>query len=103
LKRVERKGVLNMQMLVVRLLSLSSSSLKCAKGKVYNEKMQFAQTIIHDIHRIGTYAIDFLHKSRRSWCVKDQIRLGATLVDPVIKELKENKVVEQHFVEAKAT
>jgi hypothetical protein len=60
-----------MQMPVVRLLPLSSSSLKCVKGKVYNEKMKFAQTIIHDIHRIGTYAIDFLHKNRRSWCVKD--------------------------------
>jgi len=81
-------------MLVVKLLLLFSSFLKCAKGKMYNEKMQFAQTIIHDIHRIRTYAIDFLHKSRRSWCVKDQIRLGATLVDLVIEELKENKVVE---------
>ncbi len=38
LKRTE-KGVLNIQPLVVRLLSHSSSSSECIKGKVYNEKI----------------------------------------------------------------
>jgi hypothetical protein len=43
----------------------SSSSSKCAKGKAYNEKIQFAQMIIHDINIIGTFAIEFLQKSKR--------------------------------------
>jgi len=34
-----KKGVLNIQTLVVKLMSHSSSSSKCAKGKVYNEKI----------------------------------------------------------------
>ncbi len=40
--RRAKKGMLNIQPLVVRLLSHSSSSSKCAKGKAYNEKIQFA-------------------------------------------------------------
>jgi hypothetical protein len=39
LRKAERKGVLNIQPLVVRLPSHSSSSSECAKGKVYNEKI----------------------------------------------------------------
>jgi hypothetical protein len=38
LKRVKR-GVLNIQPLAIRSPSHSSSSLKCAEGKVYNEKI----------------------------------------------------------------
>jgi len=38
LRRVKREGVLNTQLLVVRL-SPHSSSLKCVKGKVYNENI----------------------------------------------------------------
>jgi hypothetical protein len=39
LKRVE-KGVLNIQLLAIRLsLHNSSSSSKCAEGKAYNEKI----------------------------------------------------------------
>jgi hypothetical protein len=58
--------VLNIQPLAERSLSHSSSSLKCAKGKTYNENMQFVQMIIHEIYRIGTSVVEFLHKSRRS-------------------------------------
>jgi hypothetical protein len=38
-KRVEREGILNIQPLAIRLPLHSSSSLECAKGKVYNEKI----------------------------------------------------------------
>jgi len=41
-KRVEREGMLNIQPLAIRLPPHSSSSLECAKRKVYNEKIQFA-------------------------------------------------------------
>jgi hypothetical protein len=37
----EEKGVLNIELLVVKSLSHSSSSSKCAKWKAYNEKIQF--------------------------------------------------------------
>jgi hypothetical protein len=41
-----------------------------------------------------------LCKSKRSWRARKQIGLGATSIDLVfIKELKEDEVVEQHFVE----
>jgi hypothetical protein len=40
-----KKGVLNIQLLVVKLPPRSSSS-ECAEGKVYNENIQFVQTII---------------------------------------------------------
>ncbi len=42
--------MLNIQSLVVRSPPHSSLSSKCAEGKLYNEKMQFAQTIIHNIY-----------------------------------------------------
>ncbi len=58
--------MLNIQLLVV-WSSLHSSSSKCAKRKVYNEKIQFAQTIIHDIDQIGTSEVEFLHKSKKHW------------------------------------
>jgi hypothetical protein len=67
LKRVKCEGVLNIQLLVVRSLPHSSSSSECVEGKVYNEKMQFAQMIIHDIYRTRTFAIEFLRKSKRNW------------------------------------
>jgi hypothetical protein len=38
LRRIEREEVLNIQPLVVRSLP-HSSSLECAEGKVYNEKI----------------------------------------------------------------
>jgi hypothetical protein len=42
LRRVERKGMLNIYPLVVRLSLHSSSFSEGAKGKAYNEKIQIA-------------------------------------------------------------
>jgi hypothetical protein len=51
--------------------------------------------IIHDTDAIGTFVIDFLHRSGRHWCAKKQIRPGVTSIDLVfIEELKEDEVVE---------
>jgi hypothetical protein len=72
--------VLNIQSLVVRSPLHSSSPLECAKRKAYNDKMQFAQTIIHNIYRTRTFVVEFLHKSRRSWHAREWTRLRATLV-----------------------
>jgi hypothetical protein len=97
LRRAKKEGVLNIQLLVIRSLPHSSSSLECVEGKTYNEKMQFVQMIIHDIYRIGTYVVEFLCRrlSRRSWCARKQIGQGATLVDPVfIEESEEDEGVE---------
>ncbi len=72
LRRVERKRALNIQPLAISSPShSSSSSLECAERKVYNEKIPFAQMIIHDIDTIGTSTIEFLHKSERCWCVRE--------------------------------
>jgi hypothetical protein len=70
LRRTKHEGMLNIQPLVVRLLLHSSSYLECAEGKAYNEKIQFAQTMILDIDMIGTFVFEFLHKSKRHWCVR---------------------------------
>ncbi len=56
---------MNIQSLVVRLLSNSSSFLKCVEGKTYNEKIQFAQMIIQDIYKIRTYVVEFLAKQKK--------------------------------------
>ncbi len=37
----------------------SPSFLECEEGKAYNEKMQFAHTIIQDIYRSKTYVVEF--------------------------------------------
>jgi hypothetical protein len=58
--------MLNIQPLVVRLPSHSSSSSESAEGKTYNEKMQFVQIIIHDIYKTKTFAIEYLRISKRS-------------------------------------
>jgi hypothetical protein len=63
LKRVERKRALNIQPLAISSSSHSSSSSECAEAKEYNEKISFAQMIIHDIDTIGTSTTEFLHKS----------------------------------------
>ncbi len=84
-------------MLVVRSQLHSSSSLECVEGKAYNEKMQFSQTIIHNIYRTKTLAIEFLCRSKRNWHAKEHIGLGVTLVDLVfIEESEEDKAMEQH-------
>ncbi len=49
LRKVEREGMLNIQPLVVRSPPHSSSFSECVERKAYNEKLQFAQTIIQDI------------------------------------------------------
>jgi hypothetical protein len=42
-----------------------------------------------------------LQRSIRSWCVREQTKLGTTLIDPMfIEESKEDEAMEQHFVEA---
>ncbi len=59
------------------------------------------QTIIQDINTIGTFEVEFLHKSKRCWHAREHIRPRATLVDPLfIEESEEDEAVEQHFVEA---
>jgi hypothetical protein len=73
LRKVERKGVLNIQLLVIRSPPHSSSSWECVEGKVYNEKIKFVQMIIQDINIIGTFAIEFLCRSKRCWCVRDKL------------------------------
>ncbi len=97
--RAER-GMLNIQLLVVRLLLHSSSSLECVERKAYNEKIQFAQTIIQDINTIGTFIVEFLCESKQHWHVREQIGLRTTLIDLVcIEELEEDEVEEHHFVD----
>ncbi len=71
LRRTKREGMLHIQPLAIKLSLHSSSSLECAKRKAYNEKMQFAQMIIHDIYRIRTSIVEFFNRSRRSWHVKE--------------------------------
>jgi hypothetical protein len=60
--------------------------------------------IIHDIYKIGTSVVEFLHISKRSWCAREQTKPRVTLVDPVfIKESEEDEDVEQHFVETQTS
>jgi hypothetical protein len=62
---------------------------------MYNEKMQFVQTVIHNIYRTRTSTFEFLRKSKRSWCTREEIGPGVTLVDlMVVEELEEDEVVE---------
>jgi hypothetical protein len=66
LRKTKRARVLNIQLLAIRSLPHSPSSLECEESKAYNEKMQFAHMIIQDIYKIGTFIVEFLHKCRRS-------------------------------------
>jgi hypothetical protein len=60
LRRAEHEGVLNIQTLATGSPPhSSSSSSECAEGKAYNEKIQFAQMIIHDINTIRTFVVEF--------------------------------------------
>jgi hypothetical protein len=95
--------VLNIKLLAIRSSPHSSSSSECEEGKTYNEKMQFSHTIIHDIYRTRTFAIEFLWRSKRSWRASEQKGPRITLVDPMfIEELEEDEAMEQQFVEAQA-
>jgi len=71
LKIAKRKGLLNIQLLVIRSSPHSSSMLECVKGKVYNEKIQFVQIIIEDINKTRTFVIEFLRISKKSWHPKE--------------------------------
>jgi hypothetical protein len=59
LRRVEHEGMLNIQLLVIRSLLHSTSSLECVEGKTYNENMKFVQMIIHYICRTRTSVVEF--------------------------------------------
>jgi hypothetical protein len=54
-----KHGALNIQLLAIRSPPHSSSSLECQEGKVYNEKMQFMQTIIHNIYKTRKSVVEF--------------------------------------------
>ncbi len=71
LRIAERKGMLNIQPLVVRSSPHSSSFLECVKRRAYNEKIQFVQTIIQDIDTTRKYVVEFLCKSRQCWCSRE--------------------------------
>jgi hypothetical protein len=74
----------------------SPSFSECEEGKAYNEKMQFAHTIIEDIYKFETYAVEFLCICRKGcWNSSEQAKPRATLVDLMnIEKSKENKGVE---------
>ncbi len=73
----------------------SPSFSKCEEGKMYNEKMQFLHTIIQNIYKSGTFAIEFLHKHERGWSSNVQVGPRVTLVNLMnIKELEEDEGVE---------
>ncbi len=72
-----------------------TSSSKRAKGKSYNEKIQFAKMIIQYINITRTYVVEFLCRSKRCWCVKEQIGPRATSIDVMfIEESQEDKAME---------
>jgi hypothetical protein len=80
--------------LVIGLSPHSSSFSEGAEEKMCNEKIEFMQIIIHDIDRSKTFAVGFLHKSKRHWHANAYTGLGATLVDQMfIEELEEDEVV----------
>jgi hypothetical protein len=86
----------NIQPLAIRLSSHSPSSLECEEGKAYNEKIQFAHTIIQDIYKTETSIVKFLCKHKRGWSSSVQTRLRATSMDLVnIEQYEDDKGVEQ--------
>ncbi len=57
--------------------------------------MQFAQTIIQNICRTKTSAVEFLRRHKRGWSSSVQVGPRATLVDPVnIEKLEGDEGVE---------
>jgi hypothetical protein len=96
LRRAESIGVLNIQPLAIRLSSHSPSSLECEEGKTYNEKIQFAHSIIQDIYKTETSTVKFLCKRKKGWSLSVQTRLRATSMDLMnIEKYEEDKGVEQ--------
>jgi hypothetical protein len=101
LRKAQRKEMLNILHLVVKLSPHSSSFLECVERKAYNEKIQFAKTTIQDIDITGTYVVEFLRKSKRHWHARKPTRPRITSIDPVsIEESKEDETKEHHFVGA---
>ncbi len=93
--------MLNIQPLAIKSLPHSSSSSACAKGKVYNEKIQLVHMIIQDIKTIGTSTVEFLCRSKQCWRAREQIGPRVTLIDlACIEESEEEEVEKHHFVEA---
>ncbi len=66
LRIAKQEGMLNIQPLALKLPPhSSSSSSECVKGKAYDEKIHFVQTIIQDINTTRTYVVEFLDISKR--------------------------------------
>jgi hypothetical protein len=65
--------MLNIQLLIVRSSLHSSTSLECVEVKAYKENIQFVYMIIQDINTTGTSLIEFLHRRKQHWCVREQI------------------------------
>ncbi len=101
LRRAKREGMLNIQSLVMKLSLIHHHLWNVQEGRhIYNEKLQFAQTIIQNIYITGTFIVEFLCKGKRHWRARKQTGPRATSVDIVFtEELEEDEVVEQHFVE----
>jgi hypothetical protein len=62
LRRGGSAGMINIQLLVMKLLLHSPSSLDYEEGKQYHEKMQFTHSIIQNIYRSKPFAIEFLRR-----------------------------------------
>jgi hypothetical protein len=87
----------------MRLPPHSPSSLECEEGKMYNENMQFAQTIIHNMYKSETFTVEFLPRCRKGWCASEQGGPRAKSVDPMnIQKSEKDKGVEQQYVESQA-
>jgi len=100
LRIAKQEGMLNIQPLALKLPLHSSSSSECVKGKAYDEKIHFVQTIIQDINTTRTYVVEFLDISKRRWCPKEQLGPITASIDLMfIEELEDDEGVEQHFVE----
>jgi len=57
--------------------------------------------IIQDMDITGTFAIEFLRKSRQRWRAREQIGLGVTSINSVyIEESEEDETMKHQFVEA---
>jgi hypothetical protein len=92
LKRGESVGVLNIQPLVVKSLPHSPSCSKCEERKQYHEKMQFAHSIIQNIHRLGSSIVNFLKRKIKGWNSSEQKGPRTTLMDLVhIQELNKEE------------
>ncbi len=86
LRKAKHECVLNIQPLAVRSSLHSSSYLECVERKAYNGKIEFVHMKIHDINIIATSIVEFLRRSKKCWCTREQIGLGATSIKLVFIE-----------------